>query len=483
MAALVRAAEAAEVQQAQAQLNGAQASSGHHLAGSSLANGHPQPTPQPHPTVVDQAALNHIINNPRLLELVTARIAAAQASHAVPPPETVTRSGRPSRPSADAQPVSISEIWANLAPGEFERILNDVTLASQSESYAFPAGSDFMLDPQLAVGGDGAQTFAPTPAPMDHDFWWNLQEEGEEDDPTYVPPSDSHTPAAHGSTPGVFTFSPAGDGEFLSSIGLNPDGTTPGVSAGGGQGTTSALYAAASPAATSLMELAASHSPGAFGRPSPGGGSARLHPSTAHGSAPSPSLIVSVPATSSAQPERSLRARKKVRVEEPVPSAAAAKGKGRARSVAGTSVGGTSAGGSGDEDAGTSPLAGAAAEAPKTVTGGKKRGRAPVLSKEESAARRSERNKASGTSTFPPARESQPADLLYARSQLWRVGSAPRRSSRISRPQWPSSRQRSRCSRASSGRHGTSTSLTSVRAPRPTGGSPADLSRMRPMSL
>ena len=413
MEALIRAAE---VQQAQAMLNSAQSTSSFPSGSASTTSA--APAPQPHPTVVDQAALNHIINNPRLIALVTERI-AAQASHAAPPPETVTRSGRPSRPAADA-PVSITDIWASLRPGELERILNDATtLASQSESYdAFPSPASapdarppqFMLDPQLAAGGDGAQTFAPTSAPLALAFWFSLQEEGEDAAPTYVPPSDGHTPAAKSQTPGggVFTFSPAGDGEFLSSIGLNPDGTTPGASSG--QETTSALYAAASPAATSLIELAAS--PGPFGRPSPG--VLRLHPNAAHGSAPSPSPLANPGSISSAPQERSLRVRKKVRLEEPKspgPSVAAtaAKGKGRASSVAGgTSVAGTSAGGSADEGKSGSTSAGPGDGKPP----GKRRGRAPVLTKEESAARRSERNKASGASALCGMRARLLADCL-----------------------------------------------------------------------
>lgn len=389
--ALLNAFQAAESQQ---QTNQTHSSPSNGLGTASTAP--PAPTTS---QVLDQAAVQRILSNPDLLSAVVSMLSPPIAPSSNAQQETVhTRSGRPVRPPAllqeDQLLAQIQEIWGGLDLSMLSNI--DPSGNAQASS-----STNFNLASQLSNLPGGAQTFAPAAGQMDvvgdNDWWWPMQEEGEEDDPSYVPPDT--TASSNG---GAFVFSPAGEGDFLTSLGLNANGRADGVP----QGTTSALYA--SPAAASLMELATSLSPNphspALNAASPHGQPSLSIPAGSS-SAPTPAPASTQNAPPSSSDGRSLRARKKVRMEEPAASTSTAKGKKKAsstaaapasaaiapRSAAGTSIGSDSEG------------EGTVAGGPETedVDGnGTKKSRRPVLTKEESAARRRARNKASGAS-FP----------------------------------------------------------------------------------
>lgn len=166
---------------------------------------HPPPTPQ-----YSQATLNALLAQPNILSILSL----------LPPPPLPdpnaapvhTRSGRPSRPPQhpDEHLLQLQQAaWAGLDPSFLEALNNGAaSMAAQASAGGVGAGGGG-LDAMLsgAVNGAGDVVGAAAPEESQLDWWWPIQEEGEDEDPSYFPPS-TNTPSAHLQTPS-YVFTPS----------------------------------------------------------------------------------------------------------------------------------------------------------------------------------------------------------------------------------------------------------------------------------
>jgi hypothetical protein len=160
------------------------------------------PTPQ-----YSQQTLNALLAQPNILSILS-------MLPQPPPPDpnaapVHTRSGRPSRPPQQPD-ENLAQIqaaaWAGLDPSFLEALAHGAAAGTTANPTAIGAstpgsGLDAMLSG--AVDANGAQAFEPTHL----DWWWPIQEEGEDEDPSYFPPS-TNTPTGHLETP-TYVFTPS----------------------------------------------------------------------------------------------------------------------------------------------------------------------------------------------------------------------------------------------------------------------------------